>query len=189
VQAKYQDVEDKIIRGGITFTINHSLNKKDAAPITITYPVLRGGDMSSVAGLFLNKSYPKASGDTSKLINITDLNQLLDAKSKLINISGIKTITDESISVYNSDGIKAASQFDNHVNYTYELAIPLKYLPFMDRSLAAFSYHIKINEPAAFQNSSNTGGKLPPPMIVRDNSNAPGIVATDFWGEYTLAKK
>jgi len=115
------------------------------------------------------------------------LNKFLESKDKMVNISGIATIPDPSISIYNDQQIKAASGFDNNLAYTCELAIPLKYIALPNGGTEGFSYHIKINEPAEMHSSVNGSGKLSPPMVVSDN--APGVFTTDFWGEYTLAKK
>jgi hypothetical protein len=181
VQAKYHDVFDKILRGGLTFTINHTLSKRDPAHVSVTYPVLRGADMAAVTNLVVHKIYPLKNGETSSIIKIDDLNALMDAKSKVINICGIKAIPDDAISVYNTDGIKAVSQFDDKIIYTYELAIPLKYLELPNNGSEGFSYNIKINEPSNAPVSHN--GPPPPPMAMST------LATTDFWGEYVLAKK
>jgi len=181
IRAKYNEVLDKIIRGGITITINHSVNKKDLNAVSVTYPVLRDNDMTLVTSMIARKSYPKANSDTSVTVQVDDLNQLLESKAKQINIAGIKSIADSSISVYNTQGLKAAELFDRKMQYTCELAIPLKFL-----SLSAgrpFSYQVKLNEPAAFK--LIPGGKFPPPMVGQGGIK---IATTDFWGEYVLAK-
>jgi hypothetical protein len=185
VQAQYQDVIDKIIRGGITFTVNHTINKKDDAAVVITYPVIRGADMALVTNLLAGKCTAK-NGAASTAVPVDDFNQLWDAKSKIIGIKGIKALADEGISVYNDDGIKAAAQLDNRVFYTYELAIPLKFLHLPNQGGDAFSYHIKVNEPAdvqVYRPSGSAPAPPPPPMMLE------ATVPTDFWGEYVLARK
>jgi len=182
IRAKYSEVLDKIIRGGITITVNHSVSKKDPNAVSVTYPILRDNDMTLVTSMIARKSYPRANGDTSVTVQVDDLNQLMESKAKQINITGIKSIADSSISVYNSNGLKAAELFDNKMQYTCELAIPLKFL-----SLPAgqpFGYQVKLNEPAAFK--LVPGGKFPPPTV---STGGIKIATTDFWGEYTLAKK
>src|ERR1700744_2069010 len=42
VRSKEHNIVDKLIRGGITLTVNHLADKKDKSPVTITYPILRG---------------------------------------------------------------------------------------------------------------------------------------------------
>lgn len=183
IQAKYRDVVDKIIRGGITLTINHTLQKRDDKHLSITYPVLRDMDMFLVTNKLAQKSneYKDAKGAA---IKVDDMNELLQSKDKLINVAGIETITDPSISVYNTDGIKAASKFDANLAYTCEVAIPLKYLA-LPNNAGSFSYQIKVNEtpPAKIPTHIDSNTPPPPPPMVISN-----LSTTDFWGEYTLAK-
>ncbi len=178
VQAKYREVVDNMIRGGITLTINHTQKKHDAEHISITYPVLRDAAMADVSNMFARASNEYKEAKQSP-INVDDLNKLLKDRSKMINIEGIKTIADASISVYNDDNIRAMSLFDVNVNYTYELAIPLKYLN-LPIDGTGFSYQIKVTPPAETHPAGHSAP--PPPMMMQQEST------TDFWGEYTLAK-
>lgn len=176
IQCKLRDVVDKILRGGVSITVNHIIKKNDPEAVTVTYPVLRGADMSAATNMFARATNVK-NDPAGGAVPFAELNAVLEAKSKLINISGIKDIKDPAISVYNEEGIKAASLFDKDLIYTYELAIPLKYL---NLPATAFSYHLKINAPD--ETPMRHDGPPAPPMLV--TSTAP----TDFWGEYTLAK-
>lgn len=179
VQANDRNIVDKILRGGITFTVNHTINKKDKDAVSVTYPVLRDDAASNVLNTFARKSNEYREAD-KKSVNVDDLNQSFDARSKLINIAGIKSITDEAISVYNEESIKAVSKFDGNLSYTYELGIPLKYLNLPGNGSNKFSYHIKVNEIAVIKVSANA--QLAPP------TSTASLATTDFWGEYTLAK-
>jgi hypothetical protein len=179
VQAKYHAVIDNMIRGGITLTINHSSKKDDAGHIAITYPVLRDAAMADVSNMFAHKAIERKEAKQAP-INVDDLNRLLRDRSKIIYVEGIKAITDTAISVYNDDNIKAAAMFDNHVNYTYELSVPLKYLG-LPGDGSGFSYQIKVNPPADVH---PTGHSMPPPPMMMEQEST-----TDFWGEYILAKK
>ncbi len=179
VQAKDRNVIDKILRGGITFIINHTINKNDKDAISITYPFLRDDAASSVLNTFARKSNEYREGDY-KSINVDALNQTFDTKSKLIQVSGIRNITDETISVYNEESIKAVSKFDNNLSYTYELAIPLKYLMLPNNGKDKFSNQLKVNEIAEIKISANA--QLAPP------TSTSSLATTDFWGEYTLVK-
>jgi len=183
VQAKYEEIISKIIRGGITLVINHSVNKKDPQPVTITYPVLRGSDMSRVANAIVGKFYKQP--DTSyKTATVTEINNRLNAGSKTIITTGIKNLDSDTLSVYNTDGIKAAAQFDNNMLYNYELAIPIKYLALPDNGIDPFSYQLKVNgltEPY-FTNGDSGSSSAPPPFATATS------VTTDFWAQYTLAK-
>src|SRR5476649_2228117 len=59
VQAKYHDVSDKILRGGVTLIINHSLSKKDNEHVAITYPVYSGSGQSDVTNMLARKENEK----------------------------------------------------------------------------------------------------------------------------------
>ncbi|MGF7082912.1 hypothetical protein [Mucilaginibacter sp. UYCu711] len=183
IQTKYHDIADKILRGGITLNINHTLQKKDAKQVSITYPVLRGGDMSAVANMYARASTSQPDGIVTPY---NDLNTVLGSKDKTINVSGIESITDSSIAIYNDLGIKAASLFDDKLTYTCEIAIPLKYLNLPNNGTDAFSYQIKVNEAEQMHRPTtiNSSTPAPPPPMAMT-----ALSTTDFWGEYTLAKK
>jgi hypothetical protein len=183
VQSKYHDIVDKILRGGITLTVNHTLQKKDDKHISINYPVLRDADMSTVSNMYARASTAQPD---EKLTSYNELNTVLESKDKIINVSGIESITDPSISIYNDVDIKAASLFDDKLTYTCEIAIAIKYLNLPNDGMDAFSYQIKVNEPAETHKSVGASGSMalaPPPIAVTSFST------TDFWGVYTLAKK
>jgi hypothetical protein len=182
VQAKYHDVVDKIIRGGLTFTINHTVKKFDKEHVAVTYPVLRGEVMAEVANNYARKSNQQRDANGAA-IAVDDINQLFESRSKRINVEGFKDIAGADISVYNEEGIRAAAMFDGNVVCTYELAIPLKYLNLPNNGADAFAYHIKLNEPAEMDVKPVSHSAPPPPMMTTQLS------PTDFWGEYTLAKK
>jgi hypothetical protein len=181
VQAKQKDIISKILGGGISFTVKNSTKET----VSVTYPVLRDADQLNVVSFFINKLSEHQSVNASEF-SVDLLNKKLDTKSKLINVAGIKTIADGSISVYNQDNIKAVAQFDGNMVYTYELALPLKYLSLPKNG--KFSYQIKINE--SVEPKLSVGDQLPPPIAVRGGvSPVPSnSFSTDFWGEYTLVK-
>jgi len=178
VKAVQHDIASKIIRGGLSLIINHTIKKNDPEQVTITYPILRNAEMAAVANMYARKPFDQGDGSTT---SVKQLNDMLQAKSKTIGLSGIKAIPDKEISVYNEDGIKAVSLFDDKNAYTYELAIPLKYLNLPNAGADAFSYHIKVNE--VYMGAQTGGGPPAPPVPIS------ALGTTDFWGEYTLAKK
>jgi hypothetical protein len=183
IQSKYHDIVDKILRGGITLTVNHTLQKKDDKHISITYPVLRDADMSAVSNMYARAS---TSQPDEKQSNYNELNTVLGNKDKTINISGIESITDPSISIYNDVDIKAASLFDDKLTYTCEIAIAIKYLNLPNNGMDGFSYQIKVNALDETHRSvagSGSTAAFPPPVSITIFST------TDFWGVYTLAKK
>lgn len=183
-------IAGKILAAGISFTINHTLKKKDTASVTVTYPTLQGKDRELVSGLFYGILGMHIGGTPGGDNSLTRLNSTLTEKSKYIGITGIKDFPDNEISVYNNEGIKAASAFNAPSVYVYELAIPLKFLALPDDGAQGFSYHIKMNIPKEMQRTDAVGSRVP-------NSDAPPppppdpnfVTSTDFWGEYTLAKK
>lgn len=188
VQAQRNDVISKILSGGITFTVNSTSSKTNKGAVSTTYPVLRDADQLNVVSFYVNKLSEHQSVNAGEF-NVDPLNKKLDTKSKLINVSGITTITGGSISVYNQDSIKAVAQFDSNMVYTYELALPSKYLALPANG--KFSYQIKVNAPVEPKFAAID--KLPPPpppMAVQGGATAvpANSFSTDFWGEYTLAK-
>lgn len=199
LQAKDMDVITKMIRGGVTLTINSLDKKDDKNGISIQFPAI-----TRKVGFSVNLSNkPKLTHDT--MLNRKQLdsfayvvNKELTNKSKFIVIGGIKAITDDSISVYNEYGIKAVSRVDNQINYVYELAIPLKYLGLSTDNPKHFFYNIKVNAIAGGLDGIDGIGKITSVTIVGESIVMTGPGAdramslmnyTDFWGEYTLAKK
>jgi uncharacterized protein YpmB len=183
VKAKEREVVDKIIRGGITFTINRETNKNAKNNLSVTYPVLEGTDMWEVAGKFGNLSNAYKDHEP---ININQLNDLFSTKEKLITVNRIEEIQNQSISIYNTEGIKASSLFDEKLNYTYELALPVAYLKLAGSSKDAFNYQVMINaEPEIKRPAVITSSTPPPPPPISNGA----LGATYFRGTYTLAKK
>jgi len=183
VKTKYKDVIDKILRGGLTFTINPGPNKKDKNSVSVTYPVLEGPDMWIVANKLAHLNNLYKEGET---INVNELNQLFYTKEKTLTVTGIEQISDQSISIYNDNGIKPASLFDDKMTYTYELALPIAYIKLPNKDGVTFKYQIKINEAPAMQRPAVITASTPPPPPPMPVGT---LATTDFWGEYTLAKK
>jgi len=202
LQATDADIIRKIVIGGVTFTINTAGEKKDKNGVAITFPAY---DKKYHPVFLILNNRPSLTKDTAKNRMQADsfmnaYNTQISNTLKIIGVAGIKQIADDAISIYNEEGIKAASRFDNKMHYTYELAIPLKYLEFATDKPLKFTYDIKLNgvignggriidtgrdDIISFVGadgvSYNLGSATPQNM----NLAAP----TDFWGEYTLAKK
>ncbi|GAB3933248.1 hypothetical protein [Mucilaginibacter myungsuensis] len=178
-------VVDKIIRNGVVFTINHTVDKKDTAAVVITYPMLQRADRNAIANKF-NMSIGVHDATDDKSDPVQTLNTLMAKRSKNIGVKGIKEIADDSISVYNDTGVKAAAKFAKPLTYVYELAIPLKYLNLPNNGAGAFSYHIQFKAGAGLGNTtfvSTRSDLLPPPPI-----NSVSVADTDMWGQYKLAR-
>ena len=213
VQATDLNFINKIICNGISLTINGTGKMKDQGGMVITFPVLnddafpRGqrGEPRSRIPINLDKpdSWP---ADSFMVV----LNKDLTSLAKDIQVTGIKEITSSLISIYNPYGIKAVALFDNKTIFTYELAIPLKYLGLSVQNPEPFVYNIKlpgINPPRGSSFEANAARMqrhaILEPMVLnsvnhqRDTFYWTGptverfyalIALTDFWGEYTLAK-
>jgi len=207
VQATIPEVISKIIGGGITFTMQKSGKKVDKDGMSITYPIFTKDNrpflgismrMSMENGVMKSESTMPPMNDST----INARNAQLREKSKYIGVTGIGKL-DSMISVYNEDGIKTAEAINNKGAYTYELAIDLKLLGLSANDLSKFAYHMVLNglgkpgnmtikiaggdgsaesKAAAEAATSELMSKL---AAANGNTFSP----TDFWGEYTLAKK
>jgi hypothetical protein len=196
VQVPDRSVINKIMRGGITFTVQKSDKKTDKGGISITYPLFEQRNTPFVPPVFGVRRGPgdeiaTPAGSYNRVNDSKDFksdtmmriyNKSLD-NSKYIGVTGIKTL-DTLISAYNTDGIRVAQSFDNRICYTYELATDLKLLGLKVSDASKFAYHITINGLSIFTVPD------PQPKSGGDNVRIDmgGSAATDMWGEYTLAK-
>jgi hypothetical protein len=185
IQPKQPEIIRHIINGGITLTINPSGSKKDKNGIHITYPLI-GALFLPLKNTRLRYAGAPPVTEGDSVMNAT--NKRMDDKSKEIRVTGIKNI-DTLISVYNTNGIKAAAAFDNKMVYTYELAVSLKNLGMSAQASSKFIYQLRINdvESRGIEIKRDDAGKMLSVNITGPNAVA-GQAATDFWGEYTLAK-
>jgi hypothetical protein len=202
IQAKSPQIIEKIILGGISFSINTSGTKHDKNGVIVTYPEY---DKKNPSFYIMLNNRPKPTNDlqknkmqTDSFINVR--NAQLQDKLKLIGVNGIKTIADNTISIYNEEGIKAMSLLDDQINYTCELAIPIKYIGLSIANPAKFSYNIKLNGTAGNRDAdirkSGSGRFIlftAPDGTTQAQPATPQGMAmvypTDFWGEYTLREK
>jgi hypothetical protein len=170
------------------------------------------GVTMSKNGEDITKSLDAAARD-KQASSIAKANKELVDNLKEIKVKGIVQITDtvahvtdktpyyrtlplhqhnfSIIALANNDNIKAMTQFDQKGELTYELAIPLKYLGTLSNGLQKFFYNITVNGRGEDGRPGNTWAFTPP--VSRE---VPGEMKdqdleepTDFWGEYTLAKK
>lgn len=219
VQSTNSNVTNKIMRGGLTFTINKSAKKKEKDGVSIMFPVPASNDMmvmfQSMASSLQTGGMNMSTADPALIMKKADsimyvMNRQQIDKLKDIKISGIKEITDTLISIYNDEGIKARALFDNKAAFTYELAIPLKYLELSTDNPKEFVYNIKLNglvfnlsamgpRPGGGGDFGGGGMGSPPQGGMGGGQGFRGgpntmdiqslISPTDFWGKYTLAKK
>ncbi|MES2274931.1 MAG: hypothetical protein V4592_02835 [Bacteroidota bacterium] len=146
-------------------------------------------------GLFLNKpgTTPDTSADALRSV-MTGNNNILQQRHKAIIVNGIEGL--DTLSIYNDTGVKAVEAFDIKRNYTLEIAIPIKCLKFLKSSDSKLSYHLLIN---GFAGSKiNARPLITPPNLTPEEAQAVAemeiringkYARTDFWGEYTLARK
>jgi len=194
VKAAKPRIVEKILHVGVAFYINKAGIKKDKANdnMVVSFPDLSVADGQRIianAGIKTSNGFPvlhrdSVSARADSLIGVA--NKLLVAKANTIKITS-KDITDSIISVYNEEKIKAAAAFDIKGSYTYELAIPLKYLGLKVSDNKQFSYSIKL--------LSRLVNKKPGTLMVfkynvtgeQIDANQDLDSTTDFWGEYALA--
>jgi len=206
VQATDPGIINKILGGGATFSINKAGKKDLKDAMCITYPMLKdSGKMVKLSVNFgaMPKIIPGSHISEMQADSFMNINNTLIAKKlKMIMVTGIKGI-DTLISMYNADGIKAAGAFDNKMAYTYELAIGLKQLGLSTTDDVKFAYNIKLPgmyDPIAAGGDMSVVTKSGQTVTFTFIKSTPGRTAsnptgqniwasTDFWGEYTLAKK
>jgi len=199
IQASEPDVLTKITNRGIVFSINTSGMKKDENAVSITYPVfdfLYGNKpfirfANSSMYDFQRLAMEQNPDSVSKVAN-----KKLHASEKFVRINGIPGV-DTLLSIYNQQGIKVAEAFDNKMAYSYELALPLKYLNMNKAS--KFVYHIMlpgidVYKDLGYKFTKRADGaivaSLPPGGVTVQASHLPAVTSTtDFWGEYVLTKE
>jgi len=181
---------EKILAGGVTFTIQPATKKSEELPVAVTFPRMRISDRRSIVINIRNH-------DTNIDSVLAGINKQLTDVSKLIQVNGIDGLTTDSlISIYNEQDIKAMGLLDAKKAYTLALSIPLKYLKRDIDNSATFRYNVKLN--GAFNGLKPPKGSVPiTPGSIRmvrvelsasqaadaQNLNNP----TDFSGKYTLA--
>jgi len=204
---------NKIMMGGVTFTINTQGKKRDKDAVAITYPLVvranrnqggrNGGGQGRInggqGGGFQNRQQQsQEQRDSAALV----MRKTALATVKEIKISGIKSIPDSLISIYNEYGLKAVASFDQKGAFVYELAIPLSLLELSPSDNKEFVYQIKLNGMGNMGFGGNGGGSFGGGRPNgggfggggnngggNSNSSQDMMVPTDFWGKYTLVKK
>jgi len=188
-------VSVKALQGGLIFTISSAVNKKDRNKSsdnpTITFPVpidvktanyIMGPERSLRNFIQDSALYHKEIDST---VNIA--NNRLKQTLKQIKVTGFKEMADATIPTDNSEGIRVSFLFQN-VEPIIEMAIPLKFLGISISNLTSFSYNIKLVHqaddpvPLSMVNNVHEIVTTNPDDLYLQNT-------TDFWGEYTLAKK
>lgn len=194
--ATKKEVINKIINGGISFTVNKNARKSVIGGTTVTYPVFNRDDrpfINANALALIDKESADANHKADSLMNT--FNNTFSSKAKTIRLSGLKDL-DTLISVYNKDGIKARGAFDSKLFFTYELSIDLKLLEMSSSEHTKFIYDIRLNEVdidyvPGMEIARNDEGFITKIFVSNPqlaNSFASALSTTDCWGEYTLVK-
>ena len=195
IESKDPINNNKIILGGITFTIKPDGKKKVKDGYSLTYPVINrtrnqngqrtGGQRSPGQGA--GGGFPQAQQRTQAQRDSMQIarGKMQLAAAKEIKIFGIKSISDSLISIYNEYGIKASTTLNDTGIFTYELAIPLELLQLSIDKPKEFAYNIKLNglQTNGFGGGFNGGGG-------GGNMDFQALISpTDLWGKYVLVSK
>jgi hypothetical protein len=173
---------NKIMAGGMDFTINTAGKKSEKDAYKIIFPLI---DMSSLrnqmmsarpgggggapnvtvmraggGGTFVSGApMPPGAGGPPDSTAIAAMRKRALGNIKEIKLIGFAAtdIPDSVISIYNEYGVKAAVDYDAKGNLTCEIAVPLKYLRLATDGPKEFAYNIKLN-------GLNLSSMLPPGM-------------------------
>ncbi|WP_316793677.1 hypothetical protein [Pedobacter frigoris] len=184
----------KIINGGLSFSIN-VLHKKEKGSVSVLYPFVSRADYDKAL-----KSLPEGVSNgpnndkqaafkkrSDSLLTNWQAKKLEDLR--LIKVSGIEEIEDPLISIYNQYDIKIGRRLESKYSYSYELAVPIKYLG-NPADIQFVYYNIKLPGPPMYEYHN--------PVVVQGGGSylTEGGVdlrsldsVTDFWGQYKLMKK
>lgn len=201
LQASDPNVLTKVTNRGVLIVINTSGQKNDRNVVSVNYPVFELQynnkpfiQFSNTSGLTAQQRHANESNPDSML---TVMNKKLKSNDKYIRTTGMTNV-DTLLSIYNETGITVGQSFEKGPVYNYEIAIPLKYLKLSSKPGLKFAYHIVLNgisveKDLGLQMREDASG-------TRAYSFAPGassikredmkvvFAATDFFGEYILAK-
>jgi hypothetical protein len=178
----------KMLGQGISICFNTKEKSKNNG-ILIKYPVgaetkKEYDDLGKLAKSIMFKG-EQAKDDDVKDSLFFKLNKALIASNKYLKLFGIKELTDTLFSIYDAKGIIIGLNSQEGNLVCYELSVPLKYLKLTPASLSKLNYNIQLNEdflsrsrPPSSEITISTGR-------IDDKTM---MYATDFWGEYILAK-
>ena len=199
------DNNNKILAGGISFTLNTDDKKKSKNAFIITFPIInRSGVRTGRGGGGGRRGGGFGKDDTPDTAAIAAQQKQTLATSKEISAIGFAAITDTLISIYNEYSIKAVASVDNKGVLVYELAIPIKLLNIAAGSQKELAYNIKLNGLTLNVGMNISAGNLSISGGGGGFGNGGGgggfgggrgsdisdmMSPTDFWGKYTLAIK
>jgi hypothetical protein len=186
LQVKDHDVINRVIAGGITVTIKEIYPQQNKT-LSLTYPFVNIELYASSLPRMSNYEPDISESVVDSIMRVN--NKKLEAICKFIKVSGITNL--DTVSVYNELGIEAAGKFDLKKIYTVELSVPLTFAIKDAGKKVTLAYQIRING----INTETPQSAGQPTNVANESLSAalstifaPVTSATDFWGEYTLAK-
>ena len=167
VKSTNQMINNKIMAGGITLTLNTSGKKKEKDGFALTFPMV---DLAKLRGQVMSRMRGPGGPQGLDSAAIAGMRKQAIAAAKEIKLDGFKDIPDSVISIYNEFGIKAAIDYDRNGNLICEMALPLKLINADVAKTKELGYNIKLNGlnlSAMFQTRVDGPGGMggpPPPM-------------------------
>jgi len=142
IKSTDQMINNKVMAGGINFTINTTGKKKDKDAYVITFPLVDLGKLRNAMVQRMGRGGPGGQPQPMDSAGIAGMRKQAIGMAKEIKLIGFKDIPDSVISIYNEYGLKAAVDYDRNGNLVCEMAIPLKY---MGSNIKEFAYNLKLN--------------------------------------------
>jgi len=190
---------NKIIAGGIDFSVNTDGKRREKEGYRITYPLIHRTSSKSNKGSGKTQGFQRGQQTQQQRDSIMlALRKVQLLQVKEIKIHGFRAIPDTLVSIYNEYRLKAFASFDQKGAFFYELAVPLKLMGLSAQTSGEIAYNIKLN--GIQMNFGGGGGdkkiKLSPGGSGGGGGGFGGgstdmqdlLSATDFWGSYKLAK-
>jgi hypothetical protein len=138
-----QQSTNKILAGGVDFTINTEDKKKDKDAFVLVFPVInRAANRGAGQGRQRGAGGPPGPPDSA---TIAAQRAQAIASIKEIKLRGFKDIPDSVISIYNEYSIKAAVAYDSNGSLVYEIAVPLSQLGLSVDKAKEIAYNLKVN--------------------------------------------
>jgi hypothetical protein len=194
---------EKILYGGITFSVSPAGNEKGA--VAITFPTVPGKEIPTLINAAHYYHHQLKKDTNSNRLQIDTLtasvNDRLKLISKEIQVKGFDDIEDGSISIYNTAGIKAAIGFSHAGSLICEFALPLKIIHLLTATPDEIYYNVKLNgihliqspeDGQRVQGKANSGdiAVLTPVSPNEIDHDAEYVeVPTDFGGKYNIVRK
>jgi len=183
IYASNYDIVSKILTNGMKIAFNAKKKSTDNS-IVISYPIPPTPQEWKDVGPTLASKLSANDGLLNQADQLTRL-KAIAGMHKRLKISGIDSFLEPSYSIYDSNDIMVRLDRPGEDVLYYELSIPLKYLGLNKSVSPKINYNIRLNE--------HLLSRVLPPEAVSGtlpggNDEGAMIYATDFWGEYTLAK-